>query len=60
MLAGLAPLLGVHSASLRGRLLGPVPTSQSSAVPGPVCVYDVFWLLSFGFYVSAPPRLAPP
>ncbi|MDR6639585.1 hypothetical protein J2Y68_003246 [Paenarthrobacter nitroguajacolicus] len=36
MLAGLALLLGVHSASLHGRLLGPVPTSQSSAVPGPV------------------------
>lgn len=45
----------------RGRLLGPVPPSQSSGCPGPVVyVFDVFWLLSFGSYVPAPARLAPP
>jgi hypothetical protein len=33
--------------------------SQSSGPPGPVLVYDVFWLLSFGLYVPVPARLAP-
>jgi hypothetical protein len=29
--------------------------SQSSGHPWPFCVYDVFWLLSFGLYVPVEP-----
>ena len=39
-------LMGVR---WRGRLLGPV-LSVAELRPSPaLCVYDVFWLLSFGF-----------
>ena len=40
MLAGLAPLLGVHSASLHGRLLGPGRAVAELRTPWPFCVYD--------------------
>ncbi|MDR6639580.1 hypothetical protein J2Y68_003241 [Paenarthrobacter nitroguajacolicus] len=40
--------------------VGPGPDVAELRRARSCCVYDVFWLLSFGFYVSAPPRLAPP
>lgn len=44
----------------RGRLLGPAPTSQSSALPGPVVSTTFFGCCPDGLYVSAPARPAPP
>jgi hypothetical protein len=44
-----APWPAVGSSAVRRR---------APAIPGPF-VYDVFWLLSFGLYVSAPARRAP-
>ncbi len=50
-------LLGVR---WRGRLLGPGRAVAELRTPWPWCVYDVFWLLSFGLYVPVPAPLAPP
>jgi hypothetical protein len=55
--AALQPVIG---RPLRGRMLGPRRAVAELRTPWPCCVYDVFWLLSFGLYVSAPARLAPP
>ncbi|MGN7150773.1 hypothetical protein ACTHQ6_17445 [Arthrobacter sp. SAFR-179] len=33
----------------RGRLLGPGGAVAELRTPWTLCVYDVFWLLSFGF-----------
>jgi hypothetical protein len=59
VLAGLPPRSGVHSASLRGRLLGPAPAPQSSAMPGPVAYKRFLWL-SCGSYGSAPAQAPGP
>jgi hypothetical protein len=39
----------VDGRALRGRVVGPVRAVAELRAPGPGCVYDVFWLLSFGF-----------
>ena len=44
---------------LRGRLMGVVPAPQAPPCP-PLFLRCAFLLVSFGSYVSAPPRLAPP
>ena len=58
-LAGLAlvsaALQPVFGRPLRGRLLGPGRAVAELRTPWPWCVYDVFWLLSFGLYVPVEP-----
>ena len=44
----------------RGRLLGPVPAPQDSAVSGPACCLRRFGCCPDGLYVSAPASPAPP
>jgi hypothetical protein len=44
----------------RGRLWGPVPAPQGSAVPGPVLSATLFGCCPDGLYVPVPAPLAPP
>ncbi|TVU62044.1 hypothetical protein FQP90_13395 [Paenarthrobacter nitroguajacolicus] len=60
MLARARTRLGVHSASLRGRLLGPGHAVAELLHTLALSSSATFWLLSFGLYVPAPARLAPP